>query len=97
MKRRDFVVKSSLATAAVTTSTSVFGNINNFKGANETVNIGVVGTGDRGSGMIPFINQIDKFNVVACCDTLPFRLENGLSKVKGKAKGYKDYRKLLDR
>ncbi len=96
MKRREFVVKSSFATAAVASSTSVLGNINSFSGANDTVNIGVIGTGDRGSGLTPFINQIDKFNVIACCDTLPFRLENGLSKVEGKAQGYKDYRKLLD-
>ncbi|PIF00223.1 MAG: dehydrogenase [Maribacter sp.] len=96
MKRREFVVKGSLASAAVATSTSVFGNINNFKGANDTVNIGVIGTGDRGTGLIPLIDQLDKSNVIACCDTLPFRLENGLGKVAGKAQGYKDYRKLLD-
>jgi len=96
MKRREFVLKSSLATAAVTTSTSVLGNLNKFKGANDTLNIGIIGTGDRGSGLTPFINEIDNFNVIACCDTLPFRLENGLGKVDGKAIGYKDYRKLLD-
>jgi len=60
------------------------------------VNIGIIGTGSRGSGLTPLINQLDNFNVIACCDTIPFRLENGLSKVKGRAKGYKDYRKLLD-
>lgn len=96
MKRREFVLKSSLATAAVATSTSVLGNIKSYQSANDTLNIGIIGTGDRGSGLTPFINQIDNFNVIACCDTLPFRLENGLSKVDGKAQGYKDYRKLLD-
>ncbi|MGB5667580.1 MAG: Gfo/Idh/MocA family oxidoreductase, partial [Maribacter sp.] len=96
MKRREFVVKSSLATAAVATSTSVLGNIKSYQSANETVNLGIIGTGDRGSGLTPFINQIANFDVIACCDTLPFRLENGLSKVTGKAQGYKDYRKLLD-
>ena len=96
MKRREFIMKSGLATAAVTTSSSTMGNINLFKGANESINIGVIGTGDRGSGLIPFINQIDKLKVVACCDILPFRLENGLKKAGGKAQGYKDYRKMLE-
>jgi len=96
VKRREFVIKSSLASAAVATSSSVLGKIQVFNGANDTVNIGVIGTGDRGSGLTPFINQIENFNVIACCDTLPFRLENGLRKVKGNAQGYKDYRKLLD-
>jgi predicted dehydrogenase len=96
MKRREFVVKSGLASAAVATSTSVLGNMNRYSSANDMVNIGIIGTGDRGSGLTPFINQLDNFNVIACCDTLPFRLENGLGKVEGKAQGYKDYRKLLD-
>jgi predicted dehydrogenase len=96
MKRREFVVKSSLASAAVATSATAMGQIIQKESANETLNIGVIGTGDRGSGLIPFINQISNFNVVACCDVLPFRLEKGLKKVEGKAQGFKDYRKLLE-
>ncbi|WP_298506813.1 Gfo/Idh/MocA family oxidoreductase [uncultured Maribacter sp.] len=96
MNRRDFVLKSSLATAAITSSTSVMANILSKKNTINEVNIGIIGTGDRGSGLIPFINDIKNLNVLACCDTLPFRLENGLSKVSEKAKGYTDYRKLLD-
>lgn len=96
MKRREFVVKSSLASAAVATSATAMGQIIGKESANETLNIGVIGTGDRGSGLIPLINQINNFNVIACCDVLPFRLEKGLGKVEGKAKGFKDYRKLLE-
>jgi len=96
MKRREFVVKSGLATTAIATSTGALGHVIGKKSANETLNIGVIGTGDRGSGLIPLINQIDNFDVLACCDTLPFRLEKGLGKVTGKAQGYKDYRKLLE-
>lgn len=96
MKRREFVIKGTLASAAITTSAFAMGSVLNSKKPNETLNIGVIGTGDRGSGMIPNINNIPNFNVIACCDTLPFRLENGLKKVEGKPKGYSDYRKLLD-
>ncbi|UXX79819.1 Gfo/Idh/MocA family oxidoreductase [Reichenbachiella carrageenanivorans] len=97
MKRRDFVIKGSLATAGLATSTYAAANIIGMGGANSKVNIGVIGTGSRGRGLIPNINSIENFNVVACADILPFRLDEGLSKVEGqKAKGYSDYRKLLD-
>tara|TARA_R110000868_G_scaffold128441_2_gene336563 strand:- start:600 stop:1778 length:1179 start_codon:yes stop_codon:yes gene_type:complete len=96
MKRRDFVIKSTLATTALATSTAAMGGILNIKGANDTINIAIIGTGDRGTGLTGAINRIKNLNVTACCDVLPFRLENGLNKVDGKAKGYSDYRKVLD-
>ncbi|MBO0590209.1 Gfo/Idh/MocA family oxidoreductase [Cellulophaga sp. E16_2] len=96
MKRREFIIKGSVATAALSTSAVALGNVIDFKNANDTLTIGIIGTGDRGTGMISNINKIDKFNVSACCDVLPFRLEKGLKAVKGKAKGYDDYRRLLD-
>lgn len=96
MKRRDFVLKGGLATAGIATSTNVVANILNSKNTLDKVTIGVIGTGNRGSGLIPLINEIKNFDVVACCDTLPFRLEKGLSNAAKKAKGYSDYRKLLN-
>jgi predicted dehydrogenase len=96
MKRREFVIKGSMASLAVASSTSMLGNFNSFKGANDVVNIGIIGTGSRGSGLIPFINQIENLNVVACCDILPFRLEEGLKRTEGNSVGYSDYRKMLD-
>lgn len=96
MKRRDFVIKGSLGTMALATSTSVLGNFMSFNGPNDVINIGVIGTGDRGGGLIPILNQIEGVNVTACCDVLPFRLENGLAKAGNNPKAYIDYRKLLD-
>ncbi len=96
MKRRDFVIKGSLGSLALATSTSVFGNLISFNGANDAINIGVIGTGDRGGGLIPTLNQIDGINVAACCDVLPFRLEKALAKAGNNPEAYSDYRKLLD-
>lgn len=93
MKRREFVLKGSLASLAVATSTSMLGN---FKGANDVINIGIIGTGSRGSGLIPFIDKINNINLISCCDVLPFRLEEGMKTAKGKTKGYSDYRDLLN-
>tara|TARA_R110002049_G_scaffold308913_1_gene514897 strand:+ start:51160 stop:52332 length:1173 start_codon:yes stop_codon:yes gene_type:complete len=96
MKRRDFVVKSGLVTTGLVAGTSSLWGVSKNFSANKTINLGVIGTGDRGSGLIPILNQIDGVNVMACCDVLAFRLENGLSKTDNRAKGYADYRKLLD-
>ncbi|MEO0571207.1 MAG: Gfo/Idh/MocA family oxidoreductase [Bacteroidota bacterium] len=94
MRRREFV-KGSLATSATLYGTSAlgFGRINE---ANSTINIGIIGTGDRGGGLIPLINQISDLRITACCDIIPFRLEEALSKATGKVKGYSDYQKLLE-
>ena len=58
MKRRDFVIKSTLATTALATSTAAMGGILNIKGANDTINIAIIGTGDRGTGLTGAINRI---------------------------------------
>lgn len=96
MKRRDFVINGGLAIPGAMYATSTIG-LNDFTTANETINIGVIGTGDRGGGLIPIINEIPGFRVVACCDIIPFRLDEALAKVPDKVKGYQDYRKLLDK
>ncbi len=96
MKRRDFVIKGGLATTAIATSHLALSHIPKSKNDIDAINIGVIGAGDRGGGLIPFINKIENLKVIACCDILPFRLEGGLNKVDGQAEGYKDYRKLLE-
>ncbi len=96
MKRRDFIIKSSAASLALSSSAITLGSFPNIIKANDSINIGVIGTGDRGTGLISNINKIENLNVIGCADILPFRLKNGLKTVAGKAKGYKDYRALLD-
>lgn len=95
MKRKEFIVKGGLLSAGALASVSAIGSIGRL-GTNDTINIGVIGTGDRGGGLIPFLNEIEGIHVAACCDILPFRLEEGLAKTANKAKGYADYRKLLE-
>ncbi|PHQ28410.1 Gfo/Idh/MocA family protein [Leeuwenhoekiella nanhaiensis] len=96
MKRRDFVVKSGLAAAAVTSVSPGFAYINKYINNQAPVRLGVIGTGARGSGLISVINDIEGLDVVACCDILSFRLKEGLKRAKGTPKAYTDYRKLLE-
>ena len=96
MKRREFVIKSGLATAALGTTSFMESGIAYPKKAADTINFGVIGTGDRGAGLINIMNDIPELNVISCCDILPFRLQKGIANTSGKAKGYSDYRKLLE-
>jgi predicted dehydrogenase len=95
MDRRKFLLKGASASAALVTSTSVLANMGHRFNSKKTINIGVIGTGDRGSGLIPFINQIEGLHVYACCDVIPFRLKEGLKRTNDQAKGYSNYKELL--
>ncbi|MGB3151575.1 MAG: Gfo/Idh/MocA family oxidoreductase, partial [Maribacter sp.] len=94
MKRRDFIVKSGIVSTGILTSSAVSAVSCSFM-PSDTINIGVIGTGDRGTGLTPFLNEIEGINVSACCDVLPFRLENGLKAAGNGAIGYTNYRELL--
>ncbi len=96
MKRRDFIVKGGLLTTGILTTSQAMPFEDYHFGASDTINIGVIGTGSRGGGLIPILNDIEGIHVAACCDVLPFRLEEGLQKAGGKSKGYADYQRVLD-
>lgn len=85
-----------MASAAIIGSPYLFSNGVTKYSSLENINIGVIGTGDRGSGLTSIINSMDNIDVTACCDLLPFRLEQGIKKSYTKTKGYDDYRRLLD-
>lgn len=65
-------------------------------GPNDTIRVGIIGTGGRGSSLIRNTQAIDGMEIVACCDILPFRLEAAMKLAAKGAKQYKDYRKLLE-
>src|SRR5690606_30213375 len=91
MKRREFVKKGTLILAATPVFSSMAASLSPI---NRTINIAVIGTGDRGSGLIPFINEIPGVRVAACCDVLDFRLKHGLKRAGKHANSYTDYKKL---
>ena len=95
MKRRKFIKFGIFGSTGLLTYSS---GLTKRKAPSDTLNIGVIGTGDRGQALLSFINKTDGIDPVACCDILPFRLEAGLTiaSKSGKVKGYEDYKKLLD-
>ncbi|AJR04542.1 Gfo/Idh/MocA family protein [Siansivirga zeaxanthinifaciens] len=96
MKRRSFIKTSTTATLGVASSAYLYGNVISNLNSNNSINIGVIGTGQRGGGLISIINSIKDLNTLAVCDNLPFRLNSGLSKANSNPIGFSNYRNLLD-
>jgi len=96
MSRRQFIKHSSLLAGGLLLRNQwlhAFDRITDQK-----INIGIIGCGDRGTGIMNILNDLtDRFTIAAICDVLDFRIENG-KKAAGAAnpKVYKEYRKLLD-
>ena len=62
----------------------------------ERVGIGIIGTGARGQGIAKNLTGFDGVDLVACCDVLPFRLQEGLEAAGPGVDGHEDYRRVLD-
>lgn len=95
MDRRQFVRKSGIGAIAISLPYGLQAELITTD-QDKPIKIGIIGTGDRGGGLIPIINEIDKLEVGACCDVLPFRLDAAMKKVEGNVMAYSDYRSLLE-
>ncbi len=93
MDRRNFVHNALMASGAAITGP--FLNFDGRKPGNETLRLGIIGTGDRGTGLIRLIVELGGMEVVAVSDIIPERLSQAQS-LSGGAQGYEDYRSLLD-
>ena len=92
--RRSFIKKSTVAFSAslITPKPDIF-SIFKSSPLNQ-LNIGIIGTGDRGQGLIKLISKIDGMRLIAICDNLQFRLDQA-AKIAPKAIKYSNYKELL--
>ena len=61
-----------------------------------TIRIGLIGSGSRGCGLASLLKKMPGIELTACCDIIPEHLREGMGLAVKGAKGYTDYRKLLD-
>ena len=94
MDRRNFIIKSSLAAGAMTLGQMSASGRPVAK--NDMVQMGVIGTGDRGGGIIRLLHDLPQFRTVACSDIIPFRLEKAVNQAHEGTRGHEDYRRVLD-
>ena len=91
--RRNFIKKSALA-ATVMSIPAISYECSLIE--NETLRVGIIGTGDRGTGLASQIVNLEGIEVTAMCEIIPFRLENAKKYGNTRTKYYTDYRKLLE-
>ncbi len=67
--------------------------------ANERIGLGIIGVGGLGVGghHLGRVLRMPDFELLAVCDVDRARVDKAVAKSDGKAQGYKDYRKLLER
>ncbi len=87
MNRRNFVQVTAASMSAASYS--------RVMGANDKVNLGLIGAGGRGKGVMGTFQKTNQVNVTAICDIYAARVDEGLSKAPG-AKGFSEHRKLLE-
>jgi predicted dehydrogenase len=90
--RRSFLTRTALASSAFMVVPSHVLGLGGAPSANERLNIGAIGVGGQGAGVI---NAMKSENIVALCD-VDWRHAAKTFKDFPKAKQYKDYRKMLD-
>jgi predicted dehydrogenase len=92
MQRRSFVKKSTVLGSSLLFAQNLYAGLSLVP-----INIAMIGCGDRGKGVLSVIKKMnDKFNIVAYCDVLDFRLTETKNYVPASAQGLNDYRKVLD-
>lgn len=93
LNRRKFLTNSTVTLGGILALNSP---VYNLLAKSSMIQIGVIGTGKRGLGLIDTINKIPNLKVVACCDIIPENLDEAINKAGSKVKKYINYHQLLD-
>jgi predicted dehydrogenase len=90
--RRTFTTAAAGALTALSAA-----SVSRVLGANERVQLGVIGVGNRGDQLLDAFRTHDDCDIVALCDVYSPYLKAAREKVGDGAETYDDFRKLLDR
>ena len=82
ISRRKFVANSVLTVGGLMALNMPL--LGKTKALNDTVQLGVIGTGKRGLGLINTMRNVPGLEVVACCDIIPENLQAAVEKVGSK-------------
>ena len=98
LNRRQFLSRTSMAATSGILASCSFPFIASAQdsSANERLQFAAIGVGGRGAGIANSARRLS--DLVAVCDLDTQRIDRvNKSLAQGKAKGYQDYRKILDR
>src|SRR5262245_26594214 len=94
MERRQFMRRVVQTAAAASVSAACPQPI---FGANERVNIGLIGCGTRGMAVARLMRQVPSVAFIATCDVYKPHSEKAREWAGGHCQAYGDFRKVLDR
>ena len=92
ISRRKFIATGSLALAGATLS---YAGVPSLNYKSDTIRLGIIGAGTRGTGIARLLKALPGVTVTACCDILPDNLSNILQHTAPKTKSYSRYEQLL--
>ena len=100
LSRRDFLKTTSAAAVSagmgMSIATAEAQEAGKVASANDKIVLGCIGLGGRGMGVMGGFMRYDDVEIGAVCDVYDERLNAAVAKTGGKAKAYKDFRKLLE-
>ncbi len=91
ISRRKFISSGAIVASGVALGVPAIG-----RSPEKNIRLGIIGTGDRGAGLASLLRNVPGAEVVACCDTIPENLANGIKMAAKGAKGYTNYKHLLE-
>jgi predicted dehydrogenase len=94
MKRRQFIKQVAGTTAAITTTTAFAAE--RVRGANERVNIALIGCGGRGKAVAKLMREVPNVDFVAVCDVYDPRTDEAKEWGGPQCKAFRDFRKVLE-
>lgn len=94
ISRRDF--NKTAAMSAVSLALSGGSAVRDVLGANERIGVGLIGAGGMGQANLRDFMRTGQVDVMAIADPFEPNLEQAIGMTLGKAKGYKDFRRVLE-
>ena len=95
ISRRDFHKSAALGVASLVMSAGPAAR--NVLGANDRIRIGLIGSGGMGQGDLRDMLRTGQVECVGVADPYTPNRDAGIMMTNGPAKGYNDFRELLDR
>jgi predicted dehydrogenase len=96
LSRRDFLGTTALGVAGLALGSSTRPVRGAVSRANETVNVGLIGAGAQGHGLIRGLAVVPNAKITALCEIFEPHLNRGIQLSRSQPKTFTDYRKLLE-
>src|SRR5690554_4385462 len=97
MKRRQFLKGGAILAAALPTEALPVANLFSKEKNTPNLRVGVIGCGVRGAYLIKLLHEkVTGAAVTACCDIYAPNLQKAMGLLSADAKGYTDYRYIID-